>query len=131
MSRLHDPMPLRRERHRPPHPRAGAFRVLIRVALWALAVCGAAGAAGPTCSMIAGWSPQGAPRAYTAENLFEYMDGNAEGYLLYGFTNMQGVTCEKSGVTFVIDLSEFADADSAFGMFSANRDQRRPLTKIG
>src|SRR5947209_434298 len=103
----------------------------MRAGVGALAMCMAAGAAGPSCSMVAGWSPQGGPRAYTAENLFEYMDGNAEGYLLYGFVKMQGVTCEKGGVTFVIDLSEFADADSAFGMFSANRDQRQPMTKIG
>jgi len=105
--------------------------VLIRVGIGALVVCMAGGAAGPSCSMVAGWSPQGAPRAYVADNLFEYMDGNAEGYLLYGFVKMQGVTCEKGGITFVIYLSEFADADSAFVMFSANRDQRQPMTKIG
>ena len=33
------------------------------------------------------------------------------------FKSMQGVTCEKGEVTFVIDVSEFADADSAYGMF--------------
>ena len=104
--------------------------MLIRM-VWALAVCMAADAAGPSCNMVAGWSPQGAPRSYVADNLFEYMDGNAEGYLLYGFVKMQGVTCEKGGVTFVVDVSEFADTDSAFGMFSANRDQRQPMTKIG
>ncbi len=105
--------------------------MLIRAGALALAVSVAAFAGGPSCGMIAGWSPQGAPRAYIAENLFEYMDGNAEGYLLYGFVKMQGVTCEKNGATFVIDVSEFSDADSAFGMFSANRDQRRPVVKIG
>src|SRR5436305_2008522 len=124
-------MPVRRECYWPAGPSAGAFCVLIRTGLCALAVCMAAAAAMPSCNVVAGWSPQGGPRAYIAENLFEYMDGNAEGYLLYGFAKMQGVTCEKGGVTFVIDLSEFADADSAFGMFSANRDQRQPTTKIG
>ena len=105
--------------------------MLIRLGTLALAVSFAAGAAGPSCGLVAGWTPQGASRAYTAENLFEYMDGNAEGYLLYGFVKMQGVTCEKGGLTFVVDLSEFADPDCAYGMFSANRDQRQPMTKIG
>src|SRR4051794_18151606 len=95
MSGLFRAVPVRRQRHGPAGPRAGALRVLIRLTLLALAACVAAGGAGPSCNLVAGWTPQGAPRAYTAENLFEYMDGNAEGYLLYGFIRMQGVTCEK------------------------------------
>jgi hypothetical protein len=59
------------------------------------------------------------------------MDGNSEGYLLYGFLSMRGVTCEKGGVTFVIDVSDFGDADSSYGMFSANRDPRLPAERLG
>jgi hypothetical protein len=90
-----------------------------------------ASAGAPACDAVAGWSQRGAARSYVADNLFEYMDGNAEGYLLYGFVAMHGVTCEKAGATLVIDISEFPDADSAFGMFSANRDPRQPGVKIG
>jgi hypothetical protein len=105
--------------------------VLIRVLAAALAAGAAAIAAAPSCNLVPGWSQRGGPRGYDAGNLFEYMDGNAEGYLLYGFTSMTGVTCERSGVTFVIDISDFGDADSAYGMYSANRDPRRPFTRIG
>jgi hypothetical protein len=87
--------------------------------------------ANPACSLVPGWSPQGEARSFTADNLFEYMDGNAEGYLLYGFQNMHGVTCVKDGVTLVIDISDFGDADSAYGMFCANRDLRQAPTKLG
>ena len=59
------------------------------------------------------------------------MDGNAEGYLIYGFLKMQGVTCQKGDVTLVIDLSDFGDADSAYGMFTSNVDGRQPTQKIG
>jgi len=83
------------------------------------------------CSLVPGWTQHGAARSYTADNLFEYMDGNSEGYLLYGFLSMRGVTCEKGGVTFVVDVSDFGDADSSYGMFSANRDPRLPTEKIG
>lgn len=83
------------------------------------------------CTLVPGWTQRGPARSYTADNLFEYMDGNSEGYLLYGFQAMQGITCEKGGATFVIDLSDFGDTDSSYGMFSANRDPRQPMTKIG
>jgi hypothetical protein len=98
-----------------------------------LALCTAAGAAAPSCSLVPGWTQQGtAVRSFGQDNLFEYMDGNAEGYLLYGFQTMQGVTCEKGGATLVIDISDFGDADSAYGMYSANRDPAKPSTdKLG
>ena len=78
-----------------------------------------------------GWQPQGAKRSYTAENLFEYKDGGAEGYLQYGFTHMAGITCAKDGSTLDIDVSEMSDADSTYGMLMANVDQSLPLEKIG
>jgi hypothetical protein len=85
----------------------------------------------PKCDLVPGWDRQGSARAYEASNLFEYMDGNAEGYLLYGFVAMHGVTCVKGGDSILIDISEFADPDSAYGMFSANRDPRLPAEALG
>ncbi len=85
----------------------------------------------PKCDLVAGWTQQGSARAYEASNLFEYMDGNAEGYLLYGFVAMHGVTCVHVGDSILIDISEFADGDSAYGMFSANRDARLPAEALG
>ena len=83
------------------------------------------------CNVVPGWSQTGPDRSYVADNLFEYMDGNAEGYLTYGFVKMQGVTCKKGEVTFVVDLSDFGDPDSAYGMFTSNVDGRQPRQKIG
>jgi hypothetical protein len=85
----------------------------------------------PSCKLVPGWTQSGAARTYDADNLFEYMDGNAEGYVIYGFQKMQGVTCQKDGVTFVVDISEMADADSSYGMFTANRDLRQPSYSVG
>jgi len=92
-------------------------------------VCAAAPA--PDCKLVSGWTQRGAARSYEADNLFEYMDGNAEGYLLYGFQTMKGVTCTKGGISIVIDVSDFGDADSAYGFFSSNRDLRQPAAKLG
>lgn len=83
------------------------------------------------CHFAPGWEPSGAKRQYTADNLFEYKDGAAEGYLSFGFVRMTGITCASSGKTLDIDVSEMGDADSAYGMFAANLDTSQPVTKMG
>jgi hypothetical protein len=85
----------------------------------------------PDCSLVAGWPQQGPVRTYEADNLFEYMNGNAEGYLIYQFQRMKGVTCKQGEITLVFDISEMADPDSAYGMFAANRDQRLSSEGLG
>jgi hypothetical protein len=84
-----------------------------------------------SCQLVPGWAQSGPKRQYTADNLYDYKDGAAEGYLSYGFTRMQGVDCKSGGITLTIDVSEMADADSAYGMFAANRDPRLPIARIG
>jgi hypothetical protein len=82
------------------------------------------------CQLVPGWQQSGTKREYTADNLYEYMDGNAEGYLLYGFARMQGITCTSGETKFVIDVSEMEDPDLAYGMFASNRDPNQPIAKI-
>ena len=106
------------------------MKVLACIAAF-LMMRGAAIPAGPDCSVVPGWSQQGPARSYVADNLFEYMNGNAEGYLIYGFQKMQGVSCTNGGDTLVIDFSEMADADSAYGIFASNRDSQQPTLPIG
>ena len=85
----------------------------------------------PPCTAVQGWTQQGGARSYDAENLFEYIDGNAESYLLYHFVRMNGITCESGEMTLNIDISEFEDAEYAYGMFTSTRDSRLPTEKIG
>ncbi len=85
------------------------------------------------CKMAPGWEQAGTKRAYTADNLYEYMDGNAEGYLLYGFVRMEGITCASASgeKKLVIDVSEMEDSDLAYGMFASNADPNAAIVKIG
>ncbi len=85
----------------------------------------------PPCTAVPGWSQQGDARSYNADTLFEYMDGNAEGYLLYHFVGMKGITCASGETTLNIDVSEFEDTEFAYGMFTSTRDPRLPTEKIG
>jgi hypothetical protein len=100
-----------------------------------LTVVLAAGTAGAqdylNCHFVPGWETSGAKRQYAADNLFEYRDGAAEGYLSFGFVRMQGITCAKGANTLDIDVSEMGDPDSAYGMFAANLDSSQPVAKIG
>ena len=98
---------------------------VLLAAAWALA------AADPSCNLVPGWTQAGKLRTYTTDNLYEYMDGNSEGYFLYNFQEMKGVTCKNGGVTFVVDISDMGDDDFAFGMFSSTRDLRQPAYPVG
>jgi hypothetical protein len=83
------------------------------------------------CKLVPGWEQAEPMHQYTADNLFEYKDGAAEGYLIYGFAHMQGIDCKSGGDALTIDVSEMGDADQAYGMFAANRDPNLPIAKIG
>ena len=95
------------------------------------AAAGRAPGAAPDCGLAPGWRQDGPVRSYVADNLFDYMNGNAEGYLIYQFQRMTGVTCKNDGVTLVFDVSEMASADMAYGIFAANRDLRQPAASLG
>jgi len=103
----------------------------VKLLLIGFAAASLAAAQEPTCELVSGWTQQGAARAYDASNLYEYMDGNSEGYLLYSFVQMHGVTCVRGGDSILIDISEFENSELAYGMFSANRDPRLPGEPLG
>ncbi len=83
------------------------------------------------CNFVPGWVQSGPVRDYAPDNLFDYKDGAAEGYLIYSFARMQGIDCRSGSATVAIDVSDMTDADSAYGMFSANRDAKEPIARIG
>jgi hypothetical protein len=81
----------------------------------------------PSCDGLEGFRQKGALREFNTETLFEYMNGNSEGYFAYGFTAMRGVTCTNGTVDLVFDISRMESPDLAWGMFTANRDPKLPL----
>ena len=86
----------------------------------------------PDCSLVPGWKQQGEARSFDTETLFDYMDGNSEGYFAYGFTVMKGVSCvNAAGDQLVLDMSELGDPVRAWGFFVTNRDARSPREALG
>ena len=109
----------------------GWFLLLVVLICSFLAQSSAHAQAWLDCHFVPGYEQSGPKRQYTSDNLFEYRDGAAEGYLIYSFAAMQGIDCKSGETILSIDVSDMTDADSAYGMFSANRDPRRPIAKIG
>lgn len=83
------------------------------------------------CRVVAGWEQDGPARLFSPENLFEYVDGEANAYLIYDFVRLQNVTCKSGTQSMTIDVSEMANPDAAYGLFSSRRDATQPLARIG
>lgn len=84
-----------------------------------------------SCAILPGFAQEGDARTFNTETLYEYMNGNSEGYFLYGFSQMRGLTCKKGALKVVVDVSEFKEPELAYGMFTGNLDPRKPQTRIG
>ena len=79
-----------------------------------------------------GWKLSGEPRTFVAENLWEYINGGAEGYLIYNFeTVITADFLSESGVEAVVDIYRMADQLCGFGIYSAERNSFAPRVDIG
>ena len=96
-----------------------------------LLFAGLAAAQEPDCAVAPGFKQDGATREFNTETLYNYMDGNSEGYFLYNFVRMRGVTCKQGALSLVLDVSEFQDEELAYGMFTSNVDARLPRVSLG
>jgi hypothetical protein len=103
----------------------------VKALLLVFAAACLARAAGDDCGLAPGWKPDAPLSIFTADNLYEYLDGGAEGYLSFGFVRLEHQTCTKGTDSLVIDVSEMNDPDAAYGLFTARLDPRQPLRHIG
>jgi hypothetical protein len=83
------------------------------------------------CHLVSGWEQAGPSRSFDTETLYEYMNGNSEGYFIYSFIRMRGISCKRGEDLFIIDISEMTDPDAAYGIYLANRDPAKPVVRIG
>jgi len=85
----------------------------------------------PDCGAVPGWTQKRNARVYVPDDLFDYMDGNAEGYIIYGFEKMTGVSCTSGGNTIHIDYFLMGSPTLAWGVFTSNRHPRYGVETIG
>jgi len=79
-----------------------------------------------------GWEPEGDPGIYAADNLFEYIDGSADLYLMYNFKEMGTLSYfDHQGRGLTIDIYEHGSNANAFGIYSQERPSPMDKKEIG
>jgi hypothetical protein len=79
-----------------------------------------------------GWEPEGEAMIYTADNLFEYIDGSADLYLAYDFQEMGALNYfDDYGRNVLVEIYRFRDANDTFGMYSRERPRPVNVVEIG
>jgi hypothetical protein len=87
----------------------------------------------PEADAVSGWALDGEPRFFSADNLWEFINGAAEGYLLYGFEEVitSDFANEESGQSAVIDIYRMQDPLHAFGIYCQERNPDYQFLDIG
>ncbi len=87
----------------------------------------------PANSEVAGWTSSRPPRSFNAENLWELIDGAADGFVTYGVQEV--VTAEYSqagtGYQAVIELYQMKDPLNAYGKYSEERNPEYQFLQVG
>jgi hypothetical protein len=87
----------------------------------------------PSAEEADGWKPTGEPRIFLPENLWEYINGGAEGYLVYKFEAVVTADYETTvgSTQVVVDIYRMADKLCGFGIYSAERNSFAPRIDVG
>ena len=87
----------------------------------------------PPDGAAAGWKMSGQARSYGPDNLWEYIDGGAEGYLVYNFQGVATADFELAETQrqAVVDIYRMANQLCGFGIFSAERAMDAAGVDIG
>ena len=78
----------------------------------------------PPESCSDGWVMEGKPAIFTKDNLFDYINGEAELYFPYGFDMLataRYVSTKNPAVSLVMDLYRMGSLTDAFGMYANYR----------
>ena len=85
----------------------------------------------PSSPDLTGFTITHDPEQYTKENLWDYMNGGAPGYLAYGFEEMVSLQVKnlKNQSEIVVDMYDMGNQLNAFGIYSVERiPEGRDLT---
>lgn len=72
---------------------------------------------------ISGWGKNSTEGYYSPENLFEYINGNAELFISYDFRHLITLTYDNNlSSKITIDIFDMGKPENAFGVFSHSRE---------
>lgn len=79
-----------------------------------------------------GWKKPDSLSNYTADNLWDIIDGAADGYLLYDFEQMtMGDYTQPDGKYITLEIYRHRSTEDAFGIYSQERPSKATYNKIG
>jgi len=87
----------------------------------------------PARNEVPGWTFSRAPRTFTAENLWELIDGAADGFVTYGVREVVTADYMQAGTGYqaVIEIYQMKDPLNAFGKYSEERNPDYQFLKVG
>ena len=88
----------------------------------------------PPAGFAPGWTFDGQPQVYEPDNLYEYINGEAELYIAYDFKKMvtaNYVMQADEDATFSLDLYDMQTPLNAFGIYSSFRRPNLAFEAIG
>ncbi|MBI4912400.1 MAG: hypothetical protein HY823_06660 [Acidobacteria bacterium] len=80
---------------------------------------------------LEGWATREAPRRFTPDNLFEHINGAADGFLECEFRELAAQVYEgPGGGSLTVEIYRHADPDCAYGIYSQERSREAHFLPI-
>jgi hypothetical protein len=77
------------------------------------------------------WKADGKPKIFKGKQLYDYIDGGAEIFYEYGFTQAIAQRYILGDKSITVDIYEMTHPKAAFGIFSVQRDSEMPPLEAG
>jgi hypothetical protein len=87
----------------------------------------------PAAGELTGWDLASEPESYGPDNLWDYINGQAEFYLSYGFVRVDTAEYRAQGgsPSVLVEVYQMASPEEAFGIFAAERSTEDRSIEIG
>ncbi|MCL4393826.1 MAG: hypothetical protein M1482_03285 [Chloroflexi bacterium] len=74
----------------------------------------------PGAKVVPGWASTGEAKSYDRDNLFSLVDGQADGFFVYGFERVATQRYKSGTGTIVAEVWQLATPADAFGLFTTD-----------
>ncbi len=78
-----------------------------------------------------GWHPEGEVKVYGLDNLWEYIDGAAERFVMYGFQILRFREFSKKELMMTVEIYDMGSPLNAFGIYTTERTAEGKRLSIG
>ena len=87
----------------------------------------------PAANQVQGWTVSRAPQSYTADNLWEAIDGAADGFVAYGVQEVVTANYKQAGTgnEAAVEIYQMKDALNAYGKYSEERNTDYRFIDVG